>query len=1438
KYHPTFVADYGWAVDELIRDIASPDRNDPKYPYLRYFSPYAGHSFASGWYPSDNYQGNDQESSSEAMHAWSSVYQWGLITGNKTYRDLGLYLYWTEKSAIDQYWFDVDDETFIPDYNHILTVILRETCYEYTTYFGSHPEYFYGIQTMPITPSTMYAGVNQVYALKFWEAFSNDNAIADGGTPYDHWDLRMQRIWALVNPIAALGSFVYNKPNLNAETDVISSHNSWASQYYFLNNLALLGNVSTDFYADVPSYGVFKRNGEYNFMAYNPEPTNITVHFKDSSNNVVLTMGLDPDQTLYDVYTADLAPASPNLTNLTVVGKTATLNWTSANRATSYILYYGTASNVVILPLNVGNTTSYSFTNMVQGKIYYFKVAAVNGNGESTPSKTLTTGPDPDIQLIPGKIEAENFLLPFGVATGSCNEGGLAVGWIDTGDYIDYQVDVADTGVYTADFRIASESVGGSITVLTGPADPTTVVGSTTFTATGAWDSWKTVSNVALNLTAGRQILRLYATTGGFNINWFEITWNGGALKPVKAVFSYAQAKDKMINLGWNSALYSENYWVRYGTSSGSYTQVTNVGSNLSAILTNLVNGTTYYMTVSGSNSVGDGHWADEWTMEPRDTSSEPAAPTALHVSDLSSNSYTLDWTDNATNESAYLLYVSQVDLMPDLPAEVLPANTVSWSTNGLTPGQTLYFWLTATNTFGSSDAVTTNVTTIIPPNPYALKVNNIGGNRVQFSIKFPNEKSIVQLFAKRNNVEDYSPNIESSKVNNGDGTYSYSIIRTGVYANGDIIVARVYSVTPGNVTTYSPGPAATQWYDPYTNQNLVVTNAPELSGFSATASSSNIINLSWSDDYLNAKIFRVYQNTENTQPGTFTSIASNKYSMAVSNLTPETPYYFWLDATNAYGTSVTYTATATTRSTESGTGPLSTLVVENIGSLAVSVSITFSETKDICNLFFKKNGAPIYENLSMSYINNGNGTYTYQTNLTGFISGDKVSAYVYTAKAGQAWFPGPTSSTWTPEVTVSDAVKPDMPVSVSAVSGDRTVTLNWDAVTNAQGYKIRFGRSSGGYTAVRLTGNVTSYTVTNLLNERNYYFTVIATNDWQVSSNSTEVLGHPVPAEYNRPILAEPVAGDSSVSLDWSAVRLPGSLVNPIVNYTVRVGTASQRYFMETSVGQLTNLTLTNLTNDVNYYFSVNALVTADGGVRKQVMGSLEKQAMPSTVIPSIVTKGPSFSYIYTPVVSASVVTTPVIETRMVLAPVEWAGLLAGDSLIKAGWVSDPEVESYSILAGLESGNYTLTNTVKTAQEAVLKGLKNDSRYYVTVKATRKGAVSAYSQEMSVVPEAGLYGRLDWKSVVPETEAVLYNWSEAVLPAANKGMTVSYTLKIKAKGHVLATEIPTGSKTSCRVSNMKKGMTYSATVSAVVTDQSGLTMTLPDSKEIQVKIK
>ncbi len=155
RYKPELLKDYKGLVDELVNDIATIDRNSETYPYLRNFDVYEGHSWADGY--ADFVDGNNQESSSEAINAWYAVYLWSKVTKNVDLEKYALYLYNTEIQSVYDYWFDKKNNYAAP-YGHKIASIVWGGKVDFTTWFGKEANMIYGIQLLPITPASLYLG--------------------------------------------------------------------------------------------------------------------------------------------------------------------------------------------------------------------------------------------------------------------------------------------------------------------------------------------------------------------------------------------------------------------------------------------------------------------------------------------------------------------------------------------------------------------------------------------------------------------------------------------------------------------------------------------------------------------------------------------------------------------------------------------------------------------------------------------------------------------------------------------------------------------------------------------------------------------------------------------------------------------------------------------------------------------------------------------------------------------------------------------------------------------------------------------------------------------------------------------------------------------------------------------------------------------------------
>ena len=99
--------------------------------------------------------------------------------------------------------------------------------------------------------------------------------------------------------------------------------------------------------------------------------------------------------------------------------------------------------------------------------------------------------------------------------------GGLNVGWIDAGDWMEYALIIPSQGNYAISYRAASQngSNPGIMSYIDG-----NLVDSTAVPATGGWQSWTTVQGGIITLDAGEYVLRVSTTSGGFNLNWLKFT--------------------------------------------------------------------------------------------------------------------------------------------------------------------------------------------------------------------------------------------------------------------------------------------------------------------------------------------------------------------------------------------------------------------------------------------------------------------------------------------------------------------------------------------------------------------------------------------------------------------------------------------------------------------------------------------------------------------------------------------------------------------------------------------------------------------------------------------------------------------------------------------------------------------------------------------------
>ncbi|OQP54272.1 carbohydrate-binding protein [Niastella yeongjuensis] len=199
--------------------------------------------------------------------------------------------------------------------------------------------------------------------------------------------------------------------------------------------------------------------------------------------------------------------------------------WTNKNYK---MVYANFGHNAMNYSTNVG--LSSTFGSETQNKFIIDAIMWLGGQ----PS-----GPAPAVS-IPGTVQAENYTNMSGIQTETTTDagGGSNVGYIDAGDWMDYKVNVQTAGTYTVQYRVASEAGGGSIQL---KKDSTVILATTVVPATGAWQTWTTITDSVV-LAAGEQTLRIQAPVGGYNLNWFSLATstpnNPGNTAPIGQVIT------------------------------------------------------------------------------------------------------------------------------------------------------------------------------------------------------------------------------------------------------------------------------------------------------------------------------------------------------------------------------------------------------------------------------------------------------------------------------------------------------------------------------------------------------------------------------------------------------------------------------------------------------------------------------------------------------------------------------------------------------------------------------------------------------------------------------------------------------------------------------------------------------------------------------------
>jgi endoglucanase Acf2/uncharacterized protein YjdB len=569
QYQPGWAAQWGGMVDLLIRDAANPSRNDTMFPFMRNFSPYAGHAWANGF--ATEPFGNDQESTSESMQFNCSLIHWGTVTNNTQIRDLGIFLYTTEQSAVEEYWFDISRRNFQPAYAHEMVARVWGAGYDNGTWWTSDIAASYGIQLYPIHGGALYMGHNTDYVQRVWNGMTSKTGVLTN-TPNDNlWYDTYWSYLAFLDPQQAIN--LYNAyPGRNVKVGI-----SDAQTYHWLHSLNAMGQVAEEVTANYPVAAAFNKAGVKSYAAYNYGATAITVTFSDgyALNVPARSMATSRDIAVSVTLSANTLEVATN--------GTITLTAATTGSGITKVEFYrdgaliGTDTSApytfTTAPLSAGVPTfharafvgtNHNVSNILKAQVgsqvpYGGTARAIPGTIEAGHYDAFEGGSGQGVSYSDATSWNEgNFRTTEAVDAGTTTTEGVTVGWIDAGEWLEYTVNVLQAGTYDVTLRYTSGNTAGGGPFWFERADGTKI--SPDITVTFNDTNWSTYVNKVVNnvtLAAGQQVIRVRIGNGGFNLGRMTFAYVGGGDTTAPTVPANLTSPSKTttsVSLSWSAS--------------------------------------------------------------------------------------------------------------------------------------------------------------------------------------------------------------------------------------------------------------------------------------------------------------------------------------------------------------------------------------------------------------------------------------------------------------------------------------------------------------------------------------------------------------------------------------------------------------------------------------------------------------------------------------------------------------------------------------------------------------------------------------------------------------------------------------------------------------------------------------------------------------------